>query len=683
MYNKNDKNGMLEATHMVKKFVLPCLLGLISLFSLSSFNAPVAKNDTKTASLNQPRLLDRKAAAPDYSGEVEIPDGNLMVSATSSTKTSMGQSFTFMFSTGGQGWCDATSSYLLAPDDAGFDEYLKDFNTKTAEEREAITEAYEKGEYEPVHFNSYVYSLNATASVTDIVIPRSLTRNHIFNLDVVRLGINVVPDWTGITSITIPQEVTEIYSESFQNIPEGMVFNVEPEAKLEGWAADWNHGATVNYGATFPAAKAEPLSKAGASKYGDETQNFIIGWYPKTGEQKPLTLEYKVSVNGGAAETRYFDFAPTSANSLFECVGRQVNDYTKSLYCDIPLAEGEEIDFSSTVLHNIYRAKTVGETAITEPELSQAYSIEPKQGFSRAYDINDFIKCSFTGLSTFSGFSAIDLNVDISEANIYEHLKSNYYNTHLNDIKSGKLKIRYRLTSLTLCSFRITYRDGSADVQKDVKIVTPVAQFKLEQQKGNRVSFLFKNSDIAANFSADKIKAVSFVGLYVTLDLLAQKGPIARSNVITRFGYHSIMPYTEKANLFDINAFLIILLIAYIAIFVGTTIGLYFYLKNKYKNDEFRRMKNKSYFTKAALFLFGSLVVLFDFVFIVLRASALNNAIVVYNPADAYIIVLSVMSVVIIGYFIKYMVGVIKTNKERRRIIKLKLNEDVDDDGTN
>ena len=683
MYNKNDKNGMLEATHMVKKFVLPCLLGLISLFSLSSFNASVAKNDTKTASLNQPRLLDRKAAAPDYSGEVEIPDGNLMVSATSSTKTSMGQSFTFMFSTGGQGWCDATSSYLLAPDDAGFDEYLKDFNTKTAEEREAITEAYEKGEYEPVHFNSYVYSLNATASVTDIVIPRSLTRNHIFNLDVTRLGINVVPDWTGITSITIPQEVTEIYSESFQNIPEGMVFNVEPAAKLEGWAADWNHGATVNYGATFPAAKAEPLSKAGASKYGDETQNFIIGWYPKTGEQKPLTLEYKVSVNGGAAETRYFDFAPTSANSLFECVGRQVNDYTKSLYCDIPLAEGEEIDFSSTVLHNIYRAKTVGETAITEPELSQAYSVEPKQGFSRAYDINDFIKCSFTGLSTFSGFSAIDLNVDISEANIYEHLKSNYYNTHLNDIKSGKLKIRYRLTSLTLCSFRITYRDGSADVQKDVKIVTPVAQFKLEQQKGNRVSFLFKNSDIATNFSADKIKAVSFVGLYVTLDLLAQKGPIARSNVITRFGYHSIMPYTEKASLFDINAFLIILLIAYIAIFVGTTIGLYFYLKNKYKNDEFRRMKNKSYFTKAALFLFGSLVVLFDLVFIVLRASALNNAIVVYNPADAYIIVLSVMSVVIIGYFIKYMVGVIKTNKERRRIIKLKLNEDVDDDGTN
>lgn len=683
MYNKNDKNGMLEATHMVKKFVLPCLLGLISLFSLSSFNAPVAKNDTKTASLNQPRLLERKAAAPDFSGEVEIPDGNLMVSATSSTKTSMGQSFTFMFSTGGQGWCDATSSFLLAPDDAGFDEYLVEFNSKTAEEREQITEAYEKGEYEPVHFNSYVYSLTATTSVKDIVIPRSLTRNHIFNLDVTRLGINVVPDWTGITSITIPEEVAEIYSESFQNVPEGMVFNVEPTANLEGWAADWNHGATVNYGSNIPAAKAEPLSKAGASKYGDETQNFIIGWYPKSGEQKPLVLEYNVK-KGSAAETRYFEFSPTSDTSLFECVGRQVNDYTKSLYCDIPLADDEEIDFDNLMLHNIYRAKVgAAGQAITDPELTQAYNIAPKKSFSRAYDIKDFIECSFTGLSTFSGYTAIDLNIDISKTNIYEHLKANYYNTHLKDIESGKLKIRYRLTSLTLCSFRVTYSEGGADVQKDVKIITPVAQFKLEKQTGNKVSFLFKNSDISANFSANKIRSMSFVGLFVAVDLMTAKGPVARSGVITRFGYHSIMPYSEKASLFDINTFLIILGIAYVAAFVGTTIALYFYLKNKYKNDEFRRMKNKPFFTKAALFLVGSAIVLFDIVFIILRASALNNAIVVFNPADAYIIILSVLSVVIIGYFIKFMVATIKANKERRRIIKLKLNEDVEDDGTN
>ena len=669
---------------MVKKNVLPCLLGLISLFCLPSFAKASEKVTTGSTSLATPHLLAKKEAVHDFTGEEVVPDGNLVVTATSSTKTSMGQSFNLTFSTGGQGWCDSTTTYLLAPDDPDFDEYYKALMEKTVEEREEMSEKYATGEYEPPHFNSYVYSLTATASVRDIVIPRSLTRNHIFNLDVSRVGVGLVRDWTNITSITIPSDITEIYLDSFQNVPEGMVFNVEPEHDLEGWAENWNHGATVNYGYAYPEDKAEPLSRAGASKYGDEAQNFIIGWYPKEGEQKPLVLEYRTIKDGVSSEIRYFEFSPTSASSLFECVGYQVNDYTKSLYCDIPLEDGEEIDFTSLNFHNVFRTKTNDvDMAITEPELSKGYSIVPKQGYLKVYDVEDFIHSTFTGLSTFSGYTAIDINIDISPTNIYEHLKANYYKIHLDDINSGALRIRYRLTSLTLCSFRVVYEKDGADQTTDVKIVTPIAQFRLDKQAGNKVSFLFKDSDVAPGFSAKSIRSVSFVGLYITLDLMAEKGPVARSNVITRFGYHSVMPYSKNANLFNINAFLIILGVSYIALFTAGTLALYFYSKNKYKNDEFRRMKNRPFFTKAVLFLLGSMVVLFDIVFIVLRGTAFNNAIVVYNPADAYIIVLSVLSVLIIGYFIKFMVGVVKANKERAKVIKLKLNEDVDDDGTN
>ena len=335
------------------------------------------------------------------------------------------------------------------------------------------------------------------------------------------------------------------------------------------------------------------------------------------------------------------------------------------------------------VLHNIYRAKTnEQEISITEPDLSQGYNIVPKQGFLRVYSIEDFIDFKFTGLSTFAGYSAIDLDIDISDANVYSHLKTNYYNAHLSEIESGKLKIRYRLTSLTLCKFRITYMDGEEKVQ-DVKISTPITQFKLTKQKGNKVSFLIKDSTVARSFSAKDIKSVSFVSLYVTVDLLGPKTTVTRSNVTTRFGYVEIMPHMDNAPLFDVNIMLIIVAIIYIVVFVAGTIGLYFFLKNKYKNDEFRRMKNKPFIIKALLFLLGSMVVVFDIIFIVLRGTALNNAIVVFNPADAFIIVLSVLSVIIIGYFVKYLVGVIKTEKERRRIIKLKLNEDVEDDGTN
>lgn len=679
---------------MVKKYVLPCLIGLMSLFCMPSFRGAASQTTTNPTRLSETRLLAQKKAAYDFSSEEALPDENLMVSVTSSTKTSMGQSFTLIFSTGGQGWCDSTTTYLLAPEDPDFDAYYKEFSKLTVEEREAITESYERGEYTPVHFNSYVYSLSATSSIHDIVIPRSLTRNHIFNLDVSRLGVNLVKDWTNVTSVTIPSNITEIYLDSFAGVPSSVVFNVEPTADLDDWAEGWNHGATVNYGYEYPAAKAEPFSKAGASKYGDEKQNFIIGWYPKEGEQKPLVLEYYVRKANGEIEDepRFFAFEPSAKSSLFECVGRQVNDYTKSLYCDIPLSEGESVLFNGSgedpreriVLHNIFRTKT-NETgdAITEPELSQDYRSIPKQGFVRAYNIEDFINCSFAGLSTFSGYTSVDMNIDISEANVYEHLKSNYYHGHLDEIKSGKVKIRYRLTSLSLCSFRIVYEENGEEKTKDARIVTPIPQIKLNKKFGNRISFLLKDSDISNGFSVKNVRSVSFVGLYVTLDLMGPKSQIARSNVITRFGYMSVMPYSTSVNAFDINALLIILAIAYVIVFVGATVGLYFFLKNKYKNDEFRRMKTKPFVIKSTLFLFGSMIVLFDIIFIAIRGTALNNAIVVYNPVDAYIIVLSVLSVVIVGYFIKYMVGVIKTNRERRRVLKLKLNEDVDDDGTN
>ena len=155
---------------MVSKFALPCLLGVISLFC-----APAAKTATQKAPINTTaNIAIKNEAVRDYSGEEEITNGNLVVSATASTLTSLGQSFSLTFSTGGQGWCDSTNTFLLAPEDSEFDDYFKKFSELTVEEREELTAQYERGEYEPVHFNSYVYSLNSTNTVKDIVIPRSL-----------------------------------------------------------------------------------------------------------------------------------------------------------------------------------------------------------------------------------------------------------------------------------------------------------------------------------------------------------------------------------------------------------------------------------------------------------------------------------------------------------------------------
>ena len=78
----------------------------------------------------------------------------------------------------------------------------------------------------------------------------------------------------------------------------------------------------------------------------------------------------------------------------------------------------------------------------------------------------------------------------------------------------------------------------------------------------------------------------------------------------------------------------------------------------------------------------GFLVIAAAIVFILMRVSGFANTIVAFNPTDPILIVFAVAGMIIGGYFIVLLVKAIKVEKERRKAIRLKLNEDVEDDGT-
>ena len=697
--------------YMVSKIVLSLLFGMMSAFFVFSSPASTKANWKESNPLN---LEAKPAADYNFDNEKDIdPSNKFKVKAYSSTLTNSGQSFSLVFSTGGQGWWDMTKTWLLAPNDDNYDDYMSNtFNKYTQDERNEIKDKYEKAktaydkvkndesadpnevaalkealeELEGPHFKSYVFSLYGQKSYPEIYIPRSLTRNYIFDLDVGSIGAEAISDWKNVKEVHIPVEVAEIYSNTFINVPNTVTFYCEAEEKPHGWADDWAHEAKVEWNSAYPDDDdiTRPLGVAGADEFGNQKENYILGWYPKEGEgeAKPLIAEYKVK---GSNQTEYFEFSPSKAGRTYECVGYEISSFTSSLLCDIPLEAGQEVDFSSLVLHNIFATKTNdGGTAIPEPDFTKAFHYKPIQGFNETFHVDQFVSTKFNRFSTFGGYSSINVTMDINkEANIYNVLKGPYYEMYKSDIEKGTVKIRYRLTSLNqdLCAFKFTMEGQEDPVVVPVK--TPVKQYVFQKESNNKISFLFKNSDIAPGFNPKKVKSISIVGFYVTVDLMGKKSTIARSSAITRFGDYVIMPLNSKANVFDLNLLTILLLVGYAVIYAAVSVALYFYLKNKYKNDEFRRMKTKSYVFKSILSLVGSAIVIFDFFFIFLRFFVLNNAIVVYNPLDAFIIILSVLSVVIIFYFVKYLVGVVKTNKERRRIIKLKLNEDVEDDGTN
>ena len=83
---------------MASKFVLPCLLGMMSLFCVPTLRTATQKVAHDPTPSQQSLIEVKKEAARDYAGEELISDGKLVVTATSSTYTSLGQSFSLTFS---------------------------------------------------------------------------------------------------------------------------------------------------------------------------------------------------------------------------------------------------------------------------------------------------------------------------------------------------------------------------------------------------------------------------------------------------------------------------------------------------------------------------------------------------------------------------------------------------------
>ena len=195
---------------------------------------------------------------------------------------------------------------------------------------------------------------------------------------------------------------------------------------------------------------------------------------------------------------------------------------------------------------------------------------------------------------------------------------------------------------------------------------------------------MFKNTDIAPDFDATKVKGLTIKGLTISYDLFSAKGKAAtKSDLTTRFGNLEIISANmDNVVIYDVDGIIIWTVVGVTLFYILLTVGYFIYCKNVYKNDEFKRVKPKQFIKKAILAFGGIMITLISVMFIVLRGTILNNSIVVFNPIDAFIIIFTVIALIIIGYSIKNLVASIKANNEKRRNEKLKIAEDVADDGT-
>ena len=111
--------------------------------------------------------------------------------------------------------------------------------------------------------------------------------------------------------------------------------------------------------------------------------------------------------------------------------------------------------------------------------------------------------------------------------------------------------------------------------------------------------------------------------------------------------------------------------------------GYYFYAKNRFKNDEFRRVNGKKFLIEALKNGLGLTIVFGAIYFIYARWGLFKGSVVTFNPFDAFVVVFTIAGVIYIGFSIKNIVISVKNTRKRKQAARLHLDQDKDDDGTN
>lgn len=655
-----------------------------------------------------PEISGRVYTAADFAGEEEANSEELAASIVQSTTTDSSQSLNISFrSKTLVGFKTGRGNYIVTITDPNF----------TGEPNSPVPEGYDKYDEEtglPVLEGTVSFVVGGGQN-KEVCLPSTLTQAETFTIKVTSIEANCVTalgaEYNGkntwadaqgqrITSIYIPETIEHVAANAFTGVPEGVTIAYEGDSLPAGvFEEGWTDAANITYGSY----KTKSLKKANVGGTVDDMVDalgrpisFVLGCKKDsnhTGDEydRPLVIQYD-KIKDGNKETIYeaLPLTNTVGNS-YDSVGK-ISSLVYSRLLGYKLGPGESIDDNSIIFHNIMKASN--DSVI---DTSKTYWIKPAIGYSEKQDLSHLVTFKSTGSSTFAGFSMFTLSMDknlsiTSEKypephSLYLDVKQDLYEQNKLQIEKGNTVIRYSLYNLYLSSYHFIY-EGSNGELKDitVPISTVISYQTLDHNKGNKVSVLLENKKVAPDFSAEKVRTFELVNITIQMDLFATSASgstsvLGKSAISYKFAYITVRN-DAKETVFNYNIFLLIFFVAYIALFAAGAFVLYKVLKEKYKNDEFRRVNDKKYIKKALLYGAGSTLIVAAIVFIAMRVGGFANSIVVFNPTDPLLIIFSIVGLIVGGYFIVQAIKAIKTGRERRKAICLRLNEDVDDDGT-
>ena len=427
----------------------------------------------------------------------------------------------------------------------------------------------------------------------------------------------------------------------------------------------------------------------------DSNLAFYIGYGENLNDpnEQKASLVYNVQTYEGDVETRITPINRLNANSAYDGLGAIGNtDFTT--FCDVPLNPGEELLDEDFSIINIFLGvkNEDGRYSVYKDEsgnLEHLYTICEFQTTYRNRNLEDFIAFNYVGASTFNGYTSINVNVTNNlEEDYYSKLTASInrvYNQQERDIRNGIAYIRTRINLSNVTKYYVYYED-----QAEPLIFDSIETYFNVTNNGT-LEILLEGVDI------DKIVDFEIKAFYVYCDIFSSEtnGSVRSSSIGLRFSSSDVgmqdliasngevlKDKTLNPYKVDLDLAMGLSVAGFVILYEAISIFTFFYLKNKNKDDEFKRMIPKQYFKTNTMGLLTLGILLVTIEAIAFRVSLMKNTLPIFNSLDIIIVIGGVASIILVGYFIRYFAIQFKNMRDAKRNEKLKLNKNTMDDGT-
>lgn len=414
----------------------------------------------------------------------------------------------------------------------------------------------------------------------------------------------------------------------------------------------------------------------------ESTKNFYIGYSKQDERVMPAVLQYEIKDVNNVVTTEQTAIIKSSILNPYDGLGNRLGTTEFTTYCDIIHPVGSIVDLDSLILCNVFNYDADNKVADFDNPHFVKGSIE--SGY-QSFNYNNLLDIKYKSLSSFAGYNSYGFTSSTTAEETYGNLGAKYkkYLTkYETELASGEYYIRSQISFSGDSKLFVSFNDGTGKYYS-------VGSTNISLTNKSPIFLLFND------FDNDNVKSIQLFSAFLSMSIYQPETfkDVSQTAASIRFGYINLgfedlkdsngkVVYNkiDDYKVFNGNLFLIISMIVMFVIYGGTATGLYFYLKEKNKNNEFKRMRTKNYIkTNSIGFLYASCFLLFV-EFIILRFGFISTSFAIYNPADIYIIVFGVASIILTGYFIKFFAVAVKNSLERRRTAKLKVT--YIDDGT-